>query len=187
MTVAEGSPAEGAGLQSGDDLLEMAGQPLLSTADIQWVLHTTDPDGAEVDVVYSRDGARRTTKLALEPGWRRLGDISWRVSAWGLRRMTTGGLKLSALNQEERAEAGIPEGEMALGVDHVGQYGAHAAAKRAGFEKGDVLLSFDGRDDLMTDSDILAYGVTHLMPGEEAEVEVLRNGRRLTLSLPMQE
>ena len=39
-TVTPGSAAETAGFRAGDRLLTLAGQPLLSIADVQWVLHS---------------------------------------------------------------------------------------------------------------------------------------------------
>jgi S1-C subfamily serine protease len=76
---------------------------------------------------------------------------------------------------------------MALRVRHVGQYGPHAAAKQAGFRQGDILVAFDGRSDLRREADLLTHALTAHRPGEQVEVVVLREGKRLTLKLPMQE
>ena len=184
--ITPGSIAAKAGLKAGDEIVTLAGQPMLSLADVQWVLHNADPAGGTIPVKALRNGKTFELALSLEAGWRRAGDISWRVSAWGLRRMATGGLKLDPLPEEDRARLEIPEDKMALLIKHVGQYGPHAAAKKAGFQQGDIIVEFDGRDDLMTDSDLLAYGVTERKPGEAVPVTVLRNGRKQTLKLPMQ-
>lgn len=185
--VVAGSPAADAGFRAGDRITSLAGQPLLSIADVQWVLHQTDPGGGELVAQVERGGEPREVVLDLEPNWRRRDDIAWRVSSWGLRRMATGGLKLAELDDDERGAAKIADGKMALVVEHVGQYGAHAAAKRAGFQEGDVLVEYDGRDDLVREADLMAHGVTQLRPGDEAAVVVLRDGRRIELALPMQE
>jgi S1-C subfamily serine protease len=76
---------------------------------------------------------------------------------------------------------------MALRVKHVGQYGAHAAAKNAGFQMGDVIISFDGKTDLTRESDLFAYATRTRKPGEKVPVTVIRNGKKVELSLPMQE
>ncbi len=68
----------------------------------------------------------------------------------------------------------------------MGQYGPHAAGKNAGFQTDDVIVSFDGHTDLLTDSDVLRYGVTQHGPGDIVSVEVIRSGKRLMLQLPMQ-
>jgi hypothetical protein len=184
--VTAGSPAAKAGLLAGDEIHTLQGQPILSIADVQWVLHNTDPDGGTLTFKVDRGGKEADLKMTLEEGWRREGDISWRVSAWGLRRMSTGGLKLDSLPEEERNRLNLDPDQMALLVQHVGQYGPHAAAKNAGFRQGDIIIEFDGRTDLMTDSEVLAYGVTKKKAGENVSVTILRNGRKQTLRLPMQ-
>ncbi|MCO6457134.1 MAG: PDZ domain-containing protein [Pirellulaceae bacterium] len=175
-----------AGFQPGDEILQLAGQPLLSIADVQWVLHSASPSGAELVAEVRRGDQTSQLTLSLPTGWRRQDDISWRASTWGLRRMVTGGLVLETLPDEARRELNLPDGSMALRVKHVGQYGAHAAAKRAGFQQGDVIVEFDGRSDLPREADLLALGATAHKPGEQVNVTLLRGGKRVTLRLPMQ-
>ncbi len=101
--------------------------------------------------------------------------------------MTTGGLKLRPATPEERAAAGVRNArQMALWVENVGQYGPHAAAKKAGFQKEDIIVAFDGQTDLLSETDLLAYGVTNRRAGERVPVTVLRKGQRRQLQLPMQ-
>jgi S1-C subfamily serine protease len=68
----------------------------------------------------------------------------------------------------------------------VGEFGPHAAAKKAGFLKGDVIVEFDGRAHLTRESDVLLHGVTARRPGDRVPVTVWRDGRKLTLTIPMQ-
>jgi hypothetical protein len=186
-SVTPGSIAATAGFQAGDRLLQLAGQPLLSIADVQWVLHQTPADGGEVTAeVQSGDDPARQLTIKLPAGWRELDQIAWRVSSWGLRRMATGGLLLEDVPIAERGKNGIPQSGMALRVRHVGQFGPHAAAKNAGFREGDVLVSLDGRNDLTTDSAVLRYGVSKKRPGDRVAVEVIRDGQKQSLTLPMQ-
>ena len=184
--VKDDSPAAAAGLKAGDEIVSFGDQSMLSIADFQWVLHNTPPEGADIRILVRRDGRPAATTLRLTDGWRQLDDISWRVSSWPLRRMGTGGLKLDALSDDRREQLDIPDGKMALLVMHVGQYGPHAAAKKAGFQKGDIIVGFDGRDDLLRDGDLLAYAVSNRKAGERVKVDVLRGDKRLQLTLPMQ-
>jgi S1-C subfamily serine protease len=184
--VQSGSLAEKAGFQAGDQILRMAGQPLLSLADVQWVLHQVPAGGGMVAADVQRGGQQLQISLSLPDGWRRLDNISWRVSAWGLRRMATGGLQLEPVGEAERGREGIPATGMALRVRHVGQFGPHAAAKTAGFQQGDILLSLDGRTNLLTESDVLRYGVTERRAGDQVPAEILRNGQTRKLQLPQQ-
>jgi len=186
VSVKEGSPAEAAGLQAGDELLELAGQPMLSIADVQWVLHNARPEGDSLKLNVRRGEKQVELLLTLVAGWRRQDDLSWRVSSWGLRRMGTGGLVLKQLPWEDRQRLKLDGEAMALVVEHVGEFGEHAAGKNAGFRKGDVIVSFDGRRDLRRETELLAHAVTQRRPGDVVEVAVLRNGEQLTLKLPMQ-
>jgi S1-C subfamily serine protease len=73
-----------------------------------------------------------------------------------------------------------------LAVKRVGQYGPHAAAKRAGFREGDLLVEFDGRDDFDSETGLIRYGVQNHRPGDTVDVKVLRDGEPKTLKLPIQ-
>lgn len=189
-TIAEvtaGSPAAKAGFQQGDLIRTLAGQPLLSMADVQWVLQQTSPDGGAIPAQVIRSGKEIPLTLRLESGWRRRDTIAWRVSSWGLRRMATGGLFSEELSAEDRKAAGLPETGMALKVKHVGQYAPHDAAKRAGFQKDDIIIEFDSHTDLVRESDLLAYGVTKHLPGDSVKVKIVRAGKPIELTLKLNE
>ncbi|WP_435007938.1 Trx7/PDZ domain-containing (seleno)protein [Tundrisphaera lichenicola] len=178
------SIAESAGLRPGDEIVTLAGQPLLSIADVQWVLHNT-PSSATLKAGIRRDGATSDVALKLPEGWRR-GNISWRATTWDLRRMGLGGLKLVALDESRRAGAGLAKEGMAFRVEHVGQYGNHAVAKNAGFLKGDIIVGFDGQTGKLSESELLAYTLQQKKRGEEVAVTVLRDGKELTLKFALQ-
>jgi serine protease Do len=182
--VAPGSSADRDGFRPGDEIVRLEGQPLLSIADLQWVLHNATAT-ARLTAHVRRDGETLDLALTLRQGWRR-GNISWRASTWDLRRMGFGGLMLEDLTDEERRDAGLSEDAMALRVEHVGESGAHAVAKRAGFKKGDIVVAFDGRDDRMTESQLLAYAVQVRRPSDEVTVTVLRDGKREVLKYALQ-
>lgn len=185
--VRPGTPAAQAGFKAGDVIDSLAGQPLLSIADIQWILEQTPATGGRVNASVKRNGVAQELTLELGAGWRQADDISWRVSSWGLRRMTTGGMLLKPASAEQREAAAVADGEMALHVEHVGQYGAHAAAKNAGVQKGDILIAFDGRTDLVREADIFRQGMFERRPGQRVPMTVSRNGKQITLQIPMQE
>ena len=183
--VKKDSIAETAGLQAGDELLTLEDQPIISLADIQWILHNAK-DNDTLSAVVQRKQEKRELSIALANGWREQSDISWRVSSWPLRRMVTGGLLFEPATEEARRKAHIGDDKLALVVKHVGQYGAHAAAKRAGFKKGDIVISYNGREENMTPSQLLAYGARNTNPGQKVPVVVIRNGNQKKLALPMQ-
>jgi len=185
-SVEKGTPAARAGYQAGDKIVKLNGQPLLSIADVQWILHNLPPDEqATLEAEVLRGGKTVELELVLAKGWRKADDISWRSSSWGLRRMGTAGMKLDSL--EERP-AGVPAEGMALKVAHIGMYGGpHGAAKAAGIQIGDTLIAFDGRTDLLRETDVFAYALREKKVGESVAVKVVRNGKTLEMKIPMQE
>ncbi|MEO1528266.1 MAG: Trx7/PDZ domain-containing (seleno)protein [Planctomycetota bacterium] len=95
--VTPGSVAADAGFRQGDVIDALEGQPLLSIADIQWVLDQVDSAGGEIVADVTRQNRQGKLRLKLEEGWRKNGDLSWRVSTWGLRRMASGGMVLEPI------------------------------------------------------------------------------------------
>lgn len=184
--VTPGTIAAVAGLEKGDVIESFSGQPMLSIADIQWVLHNVDPDGGEVPIKISRGGASIESKLVFSKNWRREGDLSWRVTTWGLRRISAGGMVLEAMGESEQKEAGVAYQEMALHVKRAGKYGPHGTARRIGLVEGDVITSFDGRTDFESEQDLLTYVVTSKKPGDKVDVRVKRSGKEVAYELPIQ-
>ena len=186
LSVDLGSGAAKAGFQEGDVLRTLAGQPLLSIADVQWVLHHTPAAGATVRAEISRAGKPIDVNLTLEPGWRQRDDISWRASTWGLRRKAFGGLLPVELAVEERAKLKLAPEKLSLFIEHVGQFAPHDLAHKAGVRKGDVLLSYDGRTDILRETDLIAYALRTKKPGDPIALGLLRDGkpRTMTLTLP---
>jgi hypothetical protein len=183
-SVESNSAAARSGFRAGDEIVAVDTQPILSTADIQWVLHNV-ADQRELPVSIRRNGEPMQLTLASERGWRSRGDISWRATSWALRRMTTGGMLLEDLGPERRTEKGLGNDTLALEAKHVGEYGEHAHAKRQGFLKGDVITSIAGRSQRMRESDLFAFLVNRPV-GEKVPVTVLRGSKQLDLELTLQ-
>jgi len=183
--VTAGSPAAKAGFKSGDDLALMEGQPILAIADVQWILHHA-ADSAALSAEILRAGQRLPLTLELPEGWRLKNDVSWRATSWDLRRMGTGGLVLKDLNDEDRAQRNLPPTALGLLVEYVGQYNEHAAGKRAGFQKNDIIVQVDFQSSRMNESELFRYLLQNKTKGEHASVVVLRDKEKYTLQLPMQ-
>jgi serine protease Do len=175
--VAVGSAAAKAGFIAGDEIVSLAGQPILSMADVQWVLHNA-PQPARINAVVRRENQTRNLAIELGPQWRQATDISWRATTWDLRKMAAGGLVLK--------EAPTPRQGVGLQVDYVGQYNEHAAGKKAGFQKGDVFVRADGQSTPMTEGQFLRYMLQNKMPGARVPVGVSRSDQSLELQLPIQ-
>jgi serine protease Do len=187
-SVTPDSAAAKAGFVIGDEIVFLAGQPIVSIADVQWVLHTaqepkTQPTAILVQV--RRGGEMQQLTLELVPGWRKGSDIGWRVTSWDLRRMA-GGMKSDDLADEERRSRGLNTKSLALLVKHVGQFGEHQNAKRAGIQNNDVIVAFNGRSERMTESELLAYVVQECRPGEQVPVRLKRGDRTVEVKLTLQ-
>ena len=185
QSIAAESPAQAAGLKAGDEIVSMQNQPIISMADMQWVLHHAGQH-SEFPLEVIRDSQLQKLTLKLPTGWRESEDISWRATSWALRRMLTGGLRLEPLTQDERASLNLDSSAVGLRVKHVGQFNAHAAGKKAGFKVGDVLIKVGDLHRPATESQLLAALINEHRPGDKLPVEVLRDEKRLTLHLPIQ-
>lgn len=75
---------------------------------------------------------------------------------------------------------------LALEALHVGEYGKHAAAKKAGFRKGDLIVEIAGSTAPLSEIDLLAKNLREKKPGEKVPVVVLREGKRVALEMPVQ-
>lgn len=186
QSVTAGSPAAKAGLQAGDDIVALAGQPLVSLADVSWVLHRTGDSGT-LRASVKRSGADWPLVIELPTGWRLKSDIARRASTWEMRAMALGGLFLEDLSDEQRAQRGLGKETMALFVKHAGEYGKHSAAKKAGFQKDDVIVELDGQTSRVSESELLGRLLVKYQPGEQVKAAVLRgSGERKEFSLLMQ-
>lgn len=183
--VQAGSAAAKAGLKAGDELRTLDGQPLISGADVSWVLHRAPAAGTLVAVV-KRDGREETFRLGLPDGWRHASDISRRAGTWGFRAMALGGLQLEELTGEERRALSLAEAQTGLRVKHAGEYGKHAAAKKAGFRKGDVIVGLEGVSGRVSEGELIGLVMRTRRAGDQIKTTVVRDGARMELPLPVQ-
>lgn len=183
--VAPGSIAEKSGLKAGDELQTLSGQPLVSVADVQWVLHQAG-DQAQFAARVQRSGKPVNLTIVLPAGWRKAVDIGWRATSWDLRRMAFGGMLLVSLTSEERQAAGLAADKFALRIKHVGQYGEHARAKQAGLQVGDLVVGYDGSASFQTESELLAHAMQQKKPGDSVKFDVLRNGKPMAFTVKLQ-
>ncbi len=187
LNVEPGSAADRAGLKPGDAIQSLGGQPLISIADVQWVLHRVPAEGGELKGEVLRGGKLTPIAFTFAPGWKRAGDISWRVTSWGLRRITLGGMVLEPATPEQRAAAKIGESAMAFRVKGLGKFGLHATALKAGLKQDDIIVSYDGQTDFQREADLFWYVVTRKRLGDKVAIEVIRDGQKREFTIPLQE
>ena len=180
--VEPGSPAADAGLESGEDVTHVNGQPITSIADVQWVLHHLPNDDVALKVTGSRSGPRA---LALAKGWKRT-DISWRGSLWSVSPMLR--VWMPPLEADKRQKLGIPDDEGALLVKFInsGKPGGKAA-KDSGLRLNDVVVEVDGKPVAMENNQFNTYVKLNYEVGDELPLTVIRNGKRKQLRIKLVE
>ena len=130
--VEKDSPAERAGLRSGDVILELDGTAVARSAELPPRVAAMTP-GSEARLKVWRDG--KTVDLAAEVG--RLESPSLAGASPGDADQARLGLALRPLTDDERRRSGIEEGLLVLEAD--------GPASRAGIRPGDVVLALNGR------------------------------------------
>ncbi len=183
--VAIDSPAARAGIRAGDSFTALNGSPLVSIADVSWVLHRS-PESGTLPAILSRGDKQAPVNLELPPGWRLNSDIGKRVGTWPMRAMAFGGMKMDDIPDAERATLNLSPDQMALRIFHVGQYGNHARAKKAGFLKDDIILQVGDLKERITESALIGHLLLKHRPGESLPATVLRGSQRLTLVMVQQ-
>lgn len=183
--VVAGSAAAAAGFQPGDRMVSLAGQPLLSIADVQWVLHNAAAQD-ELAAQVRRGEQTLPLSLKLAQGWRSQADLSWRPTTWDLRRMAAGGMWLEELPTADRQASKLESDKLALRVKHVGEYGNHAVARKAGVQKGDVIVALEGSDAPLSETGFLAHVLNHKLPGQPIQLTLLRGRQRIDISFNAQ-
>lgn len=157
LRVLDGSPAARAGLRRGDEILHFDGQPILSTADLQWVLH--HHGSGDVAVGFARAGETRDAAIAFADGWRRkLGN--WRFTNLGMCMQIAGFNGRPGRNGGERLAivVGRVHQKRLLGVD---------------LRKDDTIVALDG-DRSPKNLGELTRWLCAKAPGTKVELRVRR-------------
>lgn len=184
--VLPGSAAEAGGFRAGDSLRRFGGQPILSVADVQWVLQNA-PEPSTLEAEIDRGAEKVRAAIRLEVGWRQKDDFTWRTEVWGMRHRLMGTMPLESLAASDRERLGIAPGGLALRIrgfppDYVKDKNGESSQK---FRKDDVIVELDGRKDWPGESGVLGH-LFRKAPGEAADFTVLRDGslQKVTLSIP---
>lgn len=175
--VAANSPSARVGLQAGDELVEVNGLPIASFADLQYALHRA-PAAGEVAIRWRRAGREATGALVLVAGWRR-SDISWRGSMWSLE--PTAAVHGGDLSADEKRQLGLEPSRLAF------RHGRPLTrqGREAGFREGDIVLGIDDLPLEMTFGQFEAYIRLNHKTGDRVVFNVIRDGKRIELPMPL--
>jgi hypothetical protein len=188
LEVSKGSAADQAGVKKGDRLAKFGSMVPRSLHDYQFVLEFAPKESATIP--FEIDGGKKGD-LKLKKGWRAGDplDLSWRPSMWGLSPQTGFGGK--RLTPDELKKEGLPEDAFAFRVGYIVDWGDKAYlgknVKGAGIQKGDIVLSVEGKNDFFNEMHFQTWFRLTLRPGMKVKVELLRGGKRQTAMLPVVE
>jgi serine protease Do len=147
--VEDGSPAEKAGLKSGDVVLEYNGQRVEGMEQFGRLVRETPP-GREAKLLISRNGATQTVAATLQtrklknfaavmPNFdmpqMRMPDVPQIFTTW---RSPVLGVEAESLGSQLGAYFGVKEGVLVRSV------APDTAAEKAGIKAGDVIIKVDG-------------------------------------------
>jgi len=168
-----GSPADNAGLVGGDIITMVDGQPVHSDDEMTEIVRRI-PIGKTVDVVYTRDGETKNTKLTTisKEEFDRLARLfSNRPEGRGSFGYETGGA--------DRVE--IPNTKM-FGVQ-LSEILANRPADLAGVKEGDIVIEFDGIP-IRTEEEFVSR-VRRALPYSTVKLVVMRDGERVEIPVKM--
>ncbi len=131
-SVEKGSPANKAGLQSGDVIQQVNGQPIVSSGDLPAVIGLASP-GDTVKLGVWRQGASKALSATLANADDKAAQVASKKEATAQGKL---GLALRPLQPDEQQQVGVDSG---LVVQQ-----ASGPAAMAGVQAGDVLLSING-------------------------------------------
>lgn len=175
--VGEGSPAERAGIQSGDIIVEVDDESIEVSADLPHVIGLISP-GSSVSMKLIRDGNEE--RLSVEIGALEADDtprVVASVAEPGVLRAL--GMSVRDLNRDDEAEADMRGGVVVSNVDR------SSAAYEAGVREGDVITRF-GRRAISRLSDMEA-ALEGVESGDSISVRLIRQGAPLFIGIKVPE
>ncbi|MEE4249556.1 MAG: DegQ family serine endoprotease [Alcanivoracaceae bacterium] len=165
------SPAEKAGFQVGDVVVEFNGEEIGHSGQLPQVVGLLAP-GTRAEVVVVRDGKRKTLKVTVEELPEDLaGQPAANPKAPGAATL---GLSVEAMSEEQLGALGLEHGVQVVEV-------ADGAAVKAGIRRGDVLVSLNNQP--LKDPQALASVDADLPEGAVVPVLLHRDGSPRFLAL----
>lgn len=183
LQVQKHSPADKAGFQVGDELITLQEQPLISLADVQWVLHHA-PDRGSLSALIERAGKRLSLSLQLAEGWRRAGNVSWRDVIWAIR-FQIAGFKSTTAPAAVRQKNGLPEDSPALLVEALPPAWLRTrndGAEKAGLRAKDLVVAVDGQTKCLSSETDFHFHLLRKKPGEKVTLSIRRQGSKQELT-----
>jgi len=171
--LAPGGPAEGAGFEPGDVIIEFAGQPIASSADLPHVVGLLRP-GTEVEAVIVREGTRRTIGVTVG-GLDADDDLAAAANGASSRDEGKLGMLCENAAPDVLERWGLSGGVLVRNVE------PQSPASDAGIRAGDLITMVANQP--VQDLDALRDVVESLRAGASVPVRLIRRGAPLFIGL----
>lgn len=192
--IENGGPADEAGLEDGDVIVEFAGKPISDPEALRDLARDTEP-GEEVEVKVVRDGETKTFTLTVgdwpdDTSWFSMGDLHFDDQDFGahVNKMVYAfagkprlGVEIAELNDDLAAYFKTKPGDGVL----VLEVKEESVADAAGVKSGDVILEVG--EEKVTSVDELRESLEDFEEGDEFPILVVRSGKKKTLTATMDE
>ena len=177
------SPAATAGLQTGDIVTHANGQPIVSIADIQWVLHHLPNSDATVELGITRNNQTFSRALSLPSGWKK-SDISWRGSMWSVTPRP--GFWAPLAKESEIKGMDLPTDCKPLRIQWINSAQREGrAAKEAGFREGDIITMIADKPVNFTPAQFHLHVKMNYRVGDKLPLTIVRDGQTQRIDLPL--
>jgi serine protease Do len=192
-SVRDGTPADRAGVQSGDLIVEFDGERIRSARQFTRVVQETRPD-RPVTMIVTRNGSRQSLNVTPEnagrdvarlPELRLPPDVDLNIDIPELPQVYFGtsmrrlGAQLSPLSDQLAEYFGVPGGALVTSVE------PKSVAAQAGLKAGDVITSVNGRAiDAPSEA---ARELRDLEAKATVELRVMRDKKSVTMKMTMPE
>ena len=182
--VLEDSPADSAGIQECDVIIEFNGKKVFDSDDLVKVVHRTPPD-TKVSLVIVREGEKKTIHMTVgrkkEPQhcmFDRLPNLP-AVRAFAGNRLL--GLQLLTLNEQLGEYFGAPnnEGVLVEEVEH------KSTAEKSGLKAGDIIIRIGKRS--IDAVEKIRKELQKYDEGDTVKFEVIRKSARIILNVEMEQ
>ncbi len=169
-------PAQQAGMKVGDRIAALEGQTVWTFGDLQYRYDKVDRRAQKLKLTVDRSGQNVDLAIALPPRWWWT-NLTFRQSSVDPRAY----FEDRPLTAEEKSKLGLkPEG-FASQVKYVAEFAK--MMKSNDLRVGDVIAAVDGveQDEFANTADL--YIKLHKKPGDDATLDVIRDGQRLKMPL----
>jgi S1-C subfamily serine protease len=192
--VVDDSPADDAGVEQEDVIIEFDGKSVRSTSQFTKLVRATSP-GEEVVLTLIRDGKEKTLtvvlgKLPKGEDYLRFGPDDFlgeakklKPHAYSLTYFSGGriGVKVQDLTEQLAEYFGVEDAEAVLITEVEEDMPAH----EAGLKAGDVVVEADGQE--VDDTEDLRGIISEKEEGEKVKIKVLRDRNLMTFEVGVKE